>query len=113
MPRKSKNKNNANIFRQGDVLLVPVDSIPSGLHKTARCTLALGEATGHHHTIDQGAVGFSETDSNVAMADYIAVEAALAKLTHQEHDTIEIPKGNYRVYRQVEYTPEAIKPVVD
>jgi hypothetical protein len=113
MPRKNKKNASSNIFRQGDVLLVPVNSIPPGLKKTHRCTLALGESTGHHHTIDCGAIGYTETDSEVSMADYIAVENALAKLTHQEHDTIEIPKGNYRVYRQVQYTPEAIKPVAD
>ena len=43
--------NKKNIFRQGDVLLVPVKEIPSGLVQTKKVTLALGEVTGHHHTV--------------------------------------------------------------
>ena len=36
-----------------------------------------------------------------------------AALTHQEHDTINLPKGNYKVTGQVEYTPERLLRVAD
>jgi len=98
-------------YRQGDVLLIPINSIPEGKKKTKKCTLALGESTGHHHTIENGAIGYA--DDEISTAEYIAVEKALAKLEHQEHATIQLPRGNYKVIIQSEYAPEAIKRVSD
>lgn len=34
-------------------------------------------------------------------------------ITHQEHDTVILPAGNYKVIRQREYHPEAIRNVLD
>lgn len=104
---------NTNIkqYRQGDVLILPVTKIPKNLKKTKKCTLALGEATGHHHTIHTGAVGYA--NSVESLAEYFTVSTNTAELTHQEHDTISLPKGNYRSIIQSEYTPEKIKKVVD
>ena len=98
-------------YRQGDVLLRAVTSIPSGLKQTKSCTAALGEVTGHHHTIYSGATGYaSDVD---ALVDYIEVTAPSADLTHQEHTTISLPTGNYQVVRQVEYTPAELRNVRD
>lgn len=104
---------NKKIYRQGDVLLIPTDKIPDGLKETKRITLALGEVTGHHHSIvDFGATGYA--DSEDGLATYLAVENPEGvELTHQEHDTITIPYGDYQVFIQREYTPEAIKQVRD
>ena len=104
---KTKNK----IYRQGDVLVIPVNSIPTDLKQTKRVTLALGEVTGHHHTIHDGATGYaSDVD---ALVDYIEVTAPSADLTHQEHSTIPIPAGTYKVVKQVEYTPAELRNVRD
>jgi len=104
---KTKNK----IYRQGDVLVIPVTSIPTNLKQTKRVTLALGEVTGHHHTIHDGAIGYA---SNVdALVDYIEVTSPVADLTHQEHSTIPIPTGTYKVVKQVEYTPAELRNVRD
>jgi len=97
--------------RQGDVLILPVNKIPASLKQTKRCTLALGEATGHHHTIDFDAVGYGE--SATSLADYFEVTGESATLTHQEHDPITIKTGKYRKVIQTEYTPEELKNVVD
>jgi len=103
-------KNNR-IFRQGDVLIVPCNKIPDGLVKTNKVCAALGEVTGHHHTIFEGATGYaSDVD---ALVDYIEVTAASADLTHQEHSTIPIPTGTYHVIKQVEYTPAELRNVRD
>jgi hypothetical protein len=106
---KIKNK----LYRQGDVLVIPTKSIPATLKETKRYTLALGEATGHHHSIlDGSAIGYA-TDEN-ALAEYVEVNAPEgAPLTHQEHDTIVLPEGQYRVIGQVEYTPERLVSVRD
>lgn len=101
------------IYRQGDVLLTPVDNIPTDLKPTERCTLALGEVTGHHHSIlDGSAIGYATETKG--LAKYVRVTSSKgAPLTHQEHDTIVLPEGAYRVHGQVEYTPERLRAVAD
>jgi hypothetical protein len=103
------NKNK--IYRQGDVLIIPVDTIPTGLTRTKKVTLALGEVTGHHHSILEGAIGFA--DNETELTEYFSVESESANLTHQEHDTISLPQGNYRKVIQVEYTPAELRNVAD
>ena len=98
-------------FRQGDVLVIPCNSIPTGLKQTKKVTCALGEVTGHHHTIHTGAVGFANDVD--ALVDYLEVTEESADLTHQEHSTINIPKGTYQVVKQVEYTPAELRNVRD
>lgn len=107
----NNNSNKNPIYRQGDVLIVKVDSIPKNLKPTKKVTLALGEVTGHHHTIHVGAVGFANAEED--LAEYFSVESESADLTHQEHDTITIPKGSYKKIIQVEYTPAEIRNVAD
>jgi hypothetical protein len=106
-----KKSNKKSVYRQGDVLILPINEIPNNLNRTKRVTLALGEVTGHHHSISDGAVGYA--DDSDALADYFEVNDESADLTHQEHDTITLPKGKYRKVIQVEYTPEAIRNVAD
>lgn len=97
--------------RQGDTLLRRIESIPKEeLKKLKTCTLALGEITNHHHTIEKGAIGYTKEGQ---LATYVEVQEALAALTHQEHETIEFPKGVYESLKQVEYTPQAIRNVAD
>jgi hypothetical protein len=101
------------LYRQGDVLIVPIKNIPKNkLKRTKRCTLALGEVTGHHHTIHAGAVGYA--DDELSLAKFVEVtDSNGGALTHQEHDTIVLPEGQYRVIGQVEYTPERLARVAD
>ena len=104
-------KSNTPIYRQGDVLIVRVESIPENLVKTKKVTLALGEVTGHHHSIlSENVVGFADVET--ALAKYIEVKEA-ATLTHQEHDPITLPKGTYKAIIQKEYEPGALRNVAD
>ena len=94
------------MYRQGDVLVVAVDGIPKWarpvLRDRGRVVLAYGEATGHAHAIaDPGAALLQFEDEQ-----YLRVTAAAGVgLRHDEHDTIVVPPGNYRVVRQREYAP--------
>ena len=99
------------IYRQGDTLIVPCASVPEGLKKTNKVCVALGEVTGHHHSIFAGATGYANDVD--ALVDYIEVTAPSADLVHQEHTTIEIPTGTYKCVRQVEYTPAELRNVRD
>ena len=94
------------MFRQGDVLLVPVAEMPSGRTVEAdggRLVLARGEATGHHHSV---AVEDGEL-VDVAEGVFLRIMAP-TPLEHQEHAPITLQPGVYRVLRQREYTPGAI-----
>lgn len=100
-------------FRQGDVLIERLDTINTTQLmplEDGRVILAHGEATGHAHAITtpdvhQYAIGAGVT--------HLEVKAAVAMLQHEEHGTIEIPTGKYRVTRQREYTPEETRNVAD
>ncbi len=96
------------MYRQGDILLVPVEKVPRGLKEVPRedgkIVLAEGEATGHLHAIDSEEAMFTATDLEDIAGRFLEVEAeAGVELTHPEHDTIKVPPGKYEVRRQTEY----------
>ena len=93
-------------YRHGDLLIAKIDEIPSEAKRINRLILAYGEATGHAHALQDGEL----FDMDGTLFFSLAVET---ELTHQEHDTIIIPPGDYQVIRQREYTPERIRYVED
>ena len=99
-------------FRQGDVLLVRVDSLPKGAKADApsdSIVLAYGETTGHAHRIPGlDAVMYALNNED----NFLEIKQPTA-LTHEEHDPIALAPGFYRVVRQREYTPERIRRVSD
>lgn len=101
------------IYRQGDVLLKQVRSIPKTAQPNKpkdRIVLAYGEVTGHAHAIDEleKVDIFVKPDGTM----YLEVKAD-ASLRHEEHRTIVLPPGNYERVLQREYSPEAIRNVSD
>lgn len=103
------------IVRQGDVLIEKISQIPKGLKKQkpvdGRVILAYGEATGHHHSIDADAVDWWKGDDKGD--EQFVVLKVDSRVVHQEHSAIDLPKGNYRVTIQREYSPEEIRRVQD
>ncbi len=91
------------IYRQGDVLLIQVEEIPTQGNILYHKTIARGEATGHHHTFEGDNVIVKELNSNM----WVVVENDVAPLTHQEHETILVAPGIYEVRIQREYDPLA------
>lgn len=107
-------------FRQGDVLIERVTSKPTTTSKPDKSrVLAHGEATGHAHTVGSGTVRdaadwWKDDDlSDAKMTRKMVTTARATKVTHQEHDPISLERGVYRVTRQREYSPEAIRNVAD
>ena len=91
-------------YRQGDVFLIKVDKLPAQARLSPpkpRIILAYGEATGHTHAVSGLLASLHCTERE----DYLVVDT-LAQLVHEEHDTISVPKGTYRVVRQREYDPD-------
>jgi hypothetical protein len=116
-------------YRQGDVFIERVAKVP----KTAKAqkpgkviVLALGTATGHHHALEsKTAVEWWQAAPAPAVAtEKSRKEAGLARdlyftltkpaeVVHPEHSAFRLPEGVYRVMRQREYSPEAIRNVAD
>lgn len=85
------------VFQQGDVLLKKVSEVKG--KKLNHLTLALGEATGHHHTITKGEAELYDHEGTL----FLKVKSDEAQLTHQEHNMITLPKGDYQVGIVQEY----------
>lgn len=103
------------LYRQGDVLVQEIPAIPTGLQPvpkdTGRVILAYGEVTGHAHAVI-GDVEFLAADIAEIEDRFLRVETE-ARIVHEEHSTIVLPPGNYRVVRQREYSPDALRTVAD
>ena len=98
------------MWRHGDVFLAPVAQIPDDARALPHCILAEGELTGHSHRIrESGTATLYERSGE----RFLSVSAEMATLIHQEHAPISLPRGLYRVWIQREYSPEAIRRVVD
>lgn len=95
-------------YRQGDVVLESC-TFPAGAgySRVKKVTLAKGEKTGHSHVLMSPGV---TKDIEIVERDgtlYLRVLGEKpAKLKHQEHDTITVPPGSYKVVTQTEYDPK-------
>ena len=100
----------ANQYRHGDVLIEAVDSLPKVREKLPHTILAHGEVTGHCHRIKES----SEADLYATSEGiYLHVRAASVSVVHEEHNTVTLTRGYYRVWRQREYSPKEIRIVRD
>lgn len=106
-------------IRQGDILLVRLDQTPEAfvadrrLKRIARArgrlVLAEGEATGHAHVIDSEEAELLRAGEQLLDADQAAELYLLVHgpepvpLVHEEHASLSVPPGVYRVVRQREY----------
>ncbi len=75
-----------------------------------RLVLALGEVTGHAHALV--AIGELLRDPDPLRPDFLHLPSG-GRLVHEEHAAITLPKGWFRVVRQREYVPGAVRPVAD
>ena len=99
-----------NLARQGDILFVRIDKLPSNLKKAKDGIVAFGEVTGHaHRVVEQDGVAVLESEGG----DKFVEATESWKVTHDEHGPIEFKAGTYKVARQREYTPEAPRQVAD
>lgn len=100
------------MYRQGDVLLVKTDDLPKGSEEVPpgdRIVLAYGEVTGHAHAVATlQAKMYAHGDTR-----YLKVGDAGAELVHEEHSTINLVPGIYRIVHQREYVPNSSRLVID
>ena len=104
------------MFRQGDVLIVPISALPDNLElverEQGRVVLAHGEVTGHAHAIKDRHAALFRDPKLAAIFMHVSGNFPVA-LEHEEHDTVNVPPGDYEIIRQREYSPQAIRYVAD
>jgi len=111
------------IFAQGDLLIERVpDIVPSGTVTQnlvgAAMVLAEGEATGHRHAIWEQVTLFRDDGlargipANLYVG-HVRIDAPCARLMHDEHAPLTLPKGTYRVRRQRELEPRDARVIAD
>ena len=114
-----------NHYRQGDLFIERIAGIPSTAQKQRKSKhiiLAHGEVTGHHHALEttEPAEWWDEREISTAnerptklTGELFVSLPAGGVVTHPEHSAVKLPPGNYRIIRQREYTPEAVRNVAD
>lgn len=87
-------------YQHGDVTIEQVNEIPSGAkkQKVERIVLAEGEVTGHAHIVITPGVESYVEDAMLYIKSLVPWE-----VNHEEHHTIEIPPGEYKIGRVREY----------
>jgi hypothetical protein len=103
------------LIRQGDVLLKPA-TIPTDANKIAVRPIALGEKTGHHHSLMTAtgdgladAVEMYEKDGQT----YVRITAEGVSLVHQQHKAQPIAPAEFVYIPQVENTDWGTRQVID
>jgi hypothetical protein len=99
------------LYRQGDVVLERLTGQPRGITKrntAGDVVLRFGTATGHSHRFTKGAVVHTSDD-----AEFLEITDDTADLVHDEHDTVVLPRGWYKVVLQREHTAQGIRNVQD
>jgi hypothetical protein len=98
------------MWRQGDVFIASIPSLPKSAKLRPGGVLVEGEITGHSHRVaDLRTAEVLEAGGNL----FLRVLADSTTIVHQEHGPIALPRGTYRVWGQREYSPEAIRRVLD
>lgn len=99
-------------------------NIPKEAKQIPLRPFALGEATGHHHSAALADGVDQEIDDLVRMYEMPSVDGSPKRtfvsvlgdgvlLTHQEHKTHALPKGDYEVRIQTEVTDWGNRAVLD
>lgn len=99
--------------RQGDVFIFKMNrkKSTSNFRKQKEVVLALGEVTGHSHKLNSNDTDILFCDNNEYNLFELTSEGIL---THEEHETIKLPPGQYISIIQTEYDPiEHRRKVID
>lgn len=105
--------------RQGDVLFIRRDCLPAGeTKKRPDGAVAYGEVTGHSHRLaDLASAEVMEIGQGVFVRvseEGVSIEGDPgATFVHEEHGPISLSPGDYEIRIQREYSPEAIRNVID
>ena len=110
---------NRMMYRHGDLLITKINAIPEDTVQISDKIIAEGEISGHKHEI------FGSAQVNIRpsfIGRQINENSEVwfnafdeIKLKHEEHKTLEIPKGVYKVTKEQQFDPfkELVMDVID
>ena len=111
------------LYAQGDLLIervsdVPVSGTPLESGTDGASVLLEGETTGHRHAIYDRVTmfrddGLAQDVPNGLYVAHLRVDEPAARIQHDEHDAVTLPKGTYRIRRQRELEPREARLVAD
>ncbi len=102
--------------RHGEVLLRPVDTIPTGGKVAPQGDYILAHSeTGHHHVLEGTDFKVTEFDDGRVFLEVLRATKLVHQKTHDKHETIVLPPSMLERYHMVEYNPasDAISVVRD
>jgi hypothetical protein len=111
------------LYAQGDIVLElvedaePIDVLPKDADGAV--VLARGEMTGHRHAFFGSGVTLFRDEALARdmppglYLGHVKISGPPANLAHEEHATITLPPGTYRVRRQQEWEGERTKVVLE
>lgn len=106
-------------IRQGDVLLM-LAPVPEGAKRIPNRPIALGEKTGHHHSLMtssgvglEDAVEMYEVETPDGVKTFMRITDEGVSLVHQQHKAQPIAPAEYVYVPQVENTDWGTRQVVD
>lgn len=96
-------------IRHGEILLLPVASVPQGtVGQVSACIVGHSES-GHHHVLESEAVFDQIVAANGDL--YVDLDAPTPlrhKKTYQQHRELTVPPGAWRVIRKTEFDVRAV-----
>jgi len=105
--RNTTKNTNIEMHRQGDLLITKCEALPDGLVERTSNVILEGEVTGHAHKLVHGRI--LEDAKGFLFLEILRN----TQIVHEEHNAISLEPGYYQITRQREYSPEAIRLVVD
>jgi len=97
-------------YRHGEILLLKIKSLPKGL-KEKKSNVLMSGSHGNSHSFTNGKLYLKEDGQTFGYL--VAKGTTLLHPEHGEDGKAKIADGVYQLIKQVEYTPEGFKPVVD
>lgn len=105
---------------QGDILIIPIDAIPTNVkpgNLEGNAYIVAHSETGHHHVIDRKRAEVYEAADDNFVAYVLTLDAG-AEIKHTRdfdtHETIALePNKSYEVRRQREYIAEGFRKAQD
>src|ERR1700740_2855087 len=108
--------NRSNPFwRQGDIYFVKMggDAEPAESKPVKNGIIAKGETTGHAHRLAPSSMESGALLYVVARSMFLRAPQTGAKIVHDEHQAIDLPKGLYAVVPQQEFDGLRWRQVLD
>ena len=101
-------------YRHGDIPLHPIRKASGTVIKhSGSFILAEGEATGHHHRIT--VANPADMEIRQTAAGYVLTLKSEGTLSHEEHGTLTIAPGTYRIgkEREKDWFSLSVRRVID